>query len=265
MPKILNICVGLLALLSAALSSLLLVRNRAPRGFMLWFPKLLAGALAPVTAITGAVSALHGLVLGAPLTALLGIFSAVLSALYVRRVTAPHDGFDRAFGPDWRSRIAPDLAARMLARRWQGRLPAGSEPRVDRDLAFWTLPGSGRKLLCDLWRVRPPASVPPAWHLYISTAAPGRYSIRMSARGRSFVTWLGQGHVVMDVAYRLSPETAIPGMVGDVKRAIAWMKCNAARYGASPDKIVIGGGSAGGHISLWRLTRPTTWISPRSM
>ena len=60
----------------------------------------------------------------------------------------------------------------------------------------------------------------------------------------------------MDVAYRLSPETAIPGMVGDVKRAIAWMKCNAARYGASPDKIVIGGGSAGGHISLLAAYAP---------
>ena len=74
---------------------------------------------------------------------------------------------------------------------------------------------------------------------------------------RPFFRYLtGQGHVVMDVAYRLSPETAIPGMVGDVKRAIAWMKCNAARYGASPEKIVIGGGSAGGHISLLAAYAP---------
>jgi len=42
----------------------------------------------------------------------------------------------------------------------------------------------------------------------------------------------------------------IYGMVGDVKRAVAWMKANASRYGVNPEKIVIGGGSAGAHIAL---------------
>jgi acetyl esterase/lipase len=54
----------------------------------------------------------------------------------------------------------------------------------------------------------------------------------------------------MDVAYRLCPEVDIYGMVGDVKRAIAWIKANASRYGVNPAKIVLGGGSAGGHLSL---------------
>jgi acetyl esterase/lipase len=39
-------------------------------------------------------------------------------------------------------------------------------------------------------------------------------------------------------------------MIGDVKRAIAWIKANASRYGVDPDKIVLGGGSAGGHLAL---------------
>ena len=43
----------------------------------------------------------------------------------------------------------------------------------------------------------------------------------------------------MDVAYRLCPEVDIYGMVGDVKRAVAWMKANASRYGVNPEKIVI--------------------------
>jgi acetyl esterase/lipase len=54
----------------------------------------------------------------------------------------------------------------------------------------------------------------------------------------------------MDVAYRLCPEVDIYGMVGDVKRAIAWMKANASRYEVDPEKIVLGGASAGGHIAL---------------
>jgi len=54
----------------------------------------------------------------------------------------------------------------------------------------------------------------------------------------------------MDVAYRLFPETGMDGMAGDVQRAIAWMKDHAAAYGVQPEHIVMGGGSAGGHLSL---------------
>jgi acetyl esterase/lipase len=59
-----------------------------------------------------------------------------------------------------------------------------------------------------------------------------------------------QGHVVMDIAYRLIPETNVQGMQGDVKRAIAWMKRNAGWYGVNPDLIVLGGESAGSHLAL---------------
>ncbi len=65
-----------------------------------------------------------------------------------------------------------------------------------------------------------------------------------------------QGHVVMDVAYRLCPEVDLAGMVGDVKRAIAWMKCNAARLGVDPERVVIAGGSGGGHLALLAAYTP---------
>ena len=54
----------------------------------------------------------------------------------------------------------------------------------------------------------------------------------------------------MDVAYRLFPETDFMGMLHDTKYAIAWMKTNAATYGVTPDRIVIGGGSSGAHLAL---------------
>ena len=54
----------------------------------------------------------------------------------------------------------------------------------------------------------------------------------------------------MDVAYRLAPETDMMGIVNDVKRAIVWMKENALTYGVNPNTIVVGGGSAGGHLAL---------------
>lgn len=60
----------------------------------------------------------------------------------------------------------------------------------------------------------------------------------------------------MDVAYRLCPEVDIFGMVGDVKRAISWMKANASRYGVDPERIVLAGGSAGGHLALLAAYTP---------
>ncbi len=54
----------------------------------------------------------------------------------------------------------------------------------------------------------------------------------------------------MDVAYRMCPETDYRGMVGDAKRAIAWLKTHASEYGLDPARIVISGGSAGGHLAL---------------
>jgi acetyl esterase/lipase len=54
----------------------------------------------------------------------------------------------------------------------------------------------------------------------------------------------------MDVAYRLCPEVNLWEMVGDVKRAIGWMKANGAGYGVDPGKIVLAGGSAGAHLAL---------------
>jgi acetyl esterase/lipase len=60
----------------------------------------------------------------------------------------------------------------------------------------------------------------------------------------------------MDVAYRLAPETDMFGMVGDVKRALAWMKAHAGRLAVDPSRIVLGGSSAGGHLALLAAYAP---------
>jgi acetyl esterase/lipase len=60
----------------------------------------------------------------------------------------------------------------------------------------------------------------------------------------------------MDVSYRLCPEVDIYGMTGDVKRAVAWMKANAARYQVNPQRVVLAGASAGGHLALLAAYAP---------
>ncbi len=63
------------------------------------------------------------------------------------------------------------------------------------------------------------------------------------------------GWTCFTINYRLSPRATFPDHLVDVKRAIAWIRAHGAEWGADPDVIVIGGGSAGGHLaSLAALT-----------
>lgn len=47
---------------------------------------------------------------------------------------------------------------------------------------------------------------------------------------------------------RLSPKNKWPKHIIDCKRAVAWIKKNCRQFKASPDYVVISGGSAGGHL-----------------
>ena len=246
----------LLILLSATLSGLLLVKNKAPKGFIMWFPKLLAGALAPWNALLGAFAGLLAWFSGDRWAGLLGSLSAFLSARYLFLVTRPHQQFEHAFDHNWQAKLTPAQRVHMLTQRWTWHVPKQTGPVVERDLVFWTLAEpQERKLLCDIWL--PPDGTKPsglallyfhgsAWYLLDKGFGTDWFFSRLAA----------QGHHVMDVAYRLFPETGMAGMLGDVKRAIAWMKANADRYGIDPERIVLGGGSAGGHLALLAAYAP---------
>ncbi len=64
-----------------------------------------------------------------------------------------------------------------------------------------------------------------------------------------------QGFVTVAVEYQLGLEAPYPAAVHNIKAAIRWMRANASEYQIDPDKIVIAGSSAGGHLaSLVGLT-----------
>jgi acetyl esterase/lipase len=152
----------------------------------------------------------------------------------------------------------------MLAQRWTWNLSVPPGAQVERDLAFATVPGTDRKLLADVWS--PPDGVAASGLGFIYLHGGGYSAFDKGGPTEPWFRHLAaQGHVVMDVSYRLIPETNVPGMQGDVKRALAWLKRNADRYGVNPDHIVLGGGSAG---CIWRcspLTRPTTALHPEDV
>lgn len=173
--------------------------------------------------------------------------SGGLAAAYIVRVSASHDRqFAQAFGQGWQAHV---MHPHILAQRWS---PFGfSDPaaRAERDIAFWTIPNTHRKLMADLWLPR--ANVQPAGlaFIYLHGSA---WTMGDKGWGTDpiFRHLAAQGYVCMDVAYRLAPEADLFGMVADAQRAIAWMKQNASRYHVNPARIVIAGASAGGQIAL---------------
>jgi acetyl esterase/lipase len=209
--------------------------------------------MTPWTALLGLVACGLGLFSGSlaliGLNQLVGGAAAFLSIGFIRGVIAPHVEFEAAFGPKWRDRIRPELCGRLPQQRWPIYLPELPQPRWERDVAFWTIPDTERKLLCDLWF--PLDAVPPSRRAVNYLHGSAWCLLDKDAGTRPFFRHLcAQGHFVMDVAYRLAPETGIEGMVGDVKRAVAWLKAHAADYGIDPGRIVLAGDSAGGHLGL---------------
>ena len=59
-----------------------------------------------------------------------------------------------------------------------------------------------------------------------------------------------QGFTAVACEYRLLGESPWPGMLDDVRAAIAWVRDHADELGIEPDRIALQGHSAGGHLSL---------------
>ena len=71
--------------------------------------------------------------------------------------------------------------------------------------------------------------------------------------GKVLYTGLGRhlaqrGYVAAVANYRLSPKVKHPEHARDVARAVAWLHDHAAAYGGRPDRLVLCGHSAGGHL-----------------
>lgn len=64
------------------------------------------------------------------------------------------------------------------------------------------------------------------------------------------VDYAKKGYVTATVSYRLIKQAVFPAAVQDVNCAIKYIKNHAGEYGIDPDKVVLIGGSAGGHLSL---------------
>ncbi|MGD1703273.1 alpha/beta hydrolase fold domain-containing protein [Dapis sp. BLCC M229] len=62
--------------------------------------------------------------------------------------------------------------------------------------------------------------------------------------------YLKMGFSVVNVGYRLAAQSLAPAAVADCRCALRWVMRNAQQYNFNPEKIILSGFSAGGHLAM---------------
>lgn len=133
-------------------------------------------------------------------------------------------------------------------------LAAQSSPLVEhRDIAYVTTNGVASRL--DVYQQAAGTPAPVLLYFHGGAWTTGQ----RPAAASSFGSFLKLGFSVVSVSYRLSGVAPAPAAVQDARCAVKWVHDNAARYGFDPDRIVVYGTSAGGHLALLTAMLPARW------
>jgi acetyl esterase/lipase len=111
----------------------------------------------------------------------------------------------------------------------------------------------------DVWRLSTtPSDAPVIFYLHGGAWTFGD----KREQGRPMLhEFVRRGWIVVASNYRLAPRFPWPAQIQDATRALGWIKRNIENYGGDPDRVVVAGGSAGGHLAaLLALTsHDDTW------
>jgi len=107
--------------------------------------------------------------------------------------------------------------------------------------------GAGRRRVLDVYRPRPPVERAPV----LLQIHGGAWMVgTKDTQGRPLMQALtASGWVCVAINYRLSPRSKWPAHLQDCKLALRWIREHIAEHGGDPDRIVVTGGSAGGHLA----------------
>src|SRR6266568_4783714 len=119
-----------------------------PAGLYLIAGKSLAAGYMPFIAAAGIALAAVGAVAGSWWIAVPAGAAAVGALVVIVRIGAVRVDLSGALGAGWENRIPSQLRRHMVHRWWAGRLRSDRKPRLRPDVAFATVPGTGRVLLC---------------------------------------------------------------------------------------------------------------------
>ncbi|HEY1572829.1 MAG TPA: alpha/beta hydrolase [Pseudonocardiaceae bacterium] len=235
----------------AAGATLNLFGRRPPWRRYPWYvagmvPGLVGSELGGPAATAQAVAAGVALGLGAGRsrigTASLAVVAGTAAGLVGlhRRSVASADVLDRALvealGPDAPS-VGPDLVA--------ARAPL-AKLLVDRDVRYHD---EAPEQVLDIWRR--PGRQPDRPSPVLVYVHGGSWTGGTKRQQSTYLTahLAAQDWLCVSVEYRLGPHHRWPTQIVDVKRALAWIRANIARYGGDPSFIAVSGGSAGGHLA----------------
>jgi acetyl esterase/lipase len=108
-------------------------------------------------------------------------------------------------------------------------------------------PVGGRRHLLDVYRARREVSDAP---VLLQIHGGAWVSGGKRTQGRLLMNRLARaGWVCVANNYQLSPAVRHPEHLVDCKRALAWIRAHIAEYGGDPTRVVVTGGSAGGHLA----------------
>ena len=184
-----------------------------------------------------------------------GIVGAAFVALAIGLLELAHR---RALATDDRMRAEfPEQNAPPTTRRLLGVAPPSFKGvEIRRDLAY----GPHRRNRADVYL---PERVVPA-PIVLQVHGGGWVSGNKRQQGQPLLShFTRRGWIGVAINYRLGPKHRLPACVHDVKRAIAWIRANADEWGGDADRILLTGGSAGGHLTaLCALTADDATLQP---
>jgi acetyl esterase/lipase len=148
---------------------------------------------------------------------------------------------DDVFGRWWRTALLIPLHPRAM--------------QLQRNISYGPL----ERQRLDVWRFSTtPSNAPVIYYVHGGAWTFGD----KREQGRPMLhEFVRRGWIVVAINYRLAPSFPWPAQIEDVTRALGWIKMNIATYGGDPDRVVVAGGSAGGHLaSLLALSsHDPTW------
>ncbi len=86
----------------------------------------------------------------------------------------------------------------------------------------------------------------------------------LTGGSRDFPKYNGREIAFVSAGYRLSTQVPCPVFIEDAAAAVAWTIHHIADYGGDPDKVFIGGHSAGAYLALLVGTDPR-WLKPHGL
>ena len=108
----------------------------------------------------------------------------------------------------------------------------------------------GTALTLNVFRPRTPNGIG-----IISLVSGGWFSAHEAINPDTFRPLLARGYTVFAVVHGSQPKYIVTEIEPDIHRAVRFIRHNAAKYGADPNRLGLTGGSAGGHLSLTMATQ----------